>query len=116
MLPISGKFRFSFLLISALLLASCQQAGPSPSAAQTSIRVELSPTLQYLSPAIQACSLQAETLHIILEEKPSGEMNKTGADVSLRCGDKQIPAGTQIYRLGSDRLIFAVHKDNPCRY
>ncbi|MEI8133299.1 MAG: hypothetical protein WCG34_12775, partial [Leptolinea sp.] len=77
------------------------------------IQVELSATLQYLSPAIQACSLPNNGLHIILEGKPASEMGKTGADVSLRWGDIKIDPSAKVFRLGSDRLIFAVHKDNP---
>jgi len=52
-------------------------------------------------------------MHIILEEKPANEMSKTGADVSLRWGDRRVPAGMTTFRLGSDRLVLAVHKNNP---
>ncbi|GAP20216.1 hypothetical protein LTAR_00404 [Leptolinea tardivitalis] len=78
-----------------------------------SVRLELSPTLEYLSPAIQACSLQVGSIHIVLEEKPVGEMSKTGADVSLRWGDIGLKENQFVYRIGSDRLVFAVHKENP---
>ncbi len=57
--------------------------------------------------------MQAGNLNVILEEKPAAEMGKTGADVSLMWGDKLIPVGMQTFRLGSDRLVFASHKDNP---
>jgi hypothetical protein len=54
-------------------------------------------------------------MHIILEEKPAKEMGKTGADVSLRWGDTQINPTLRIFRLGSDRLVFAAHKENPLK-
>jgi hypothetical protein len=57
--------------------------------------------------------MQNPELQLILEEKPAGEMGKTEADVSLMWGDHTIPAGSRIYRLGSDRLVFAAHKTNP---
>jgi hypothetical protein len=97
------------LILISIWLAGCQPE----KTASTSLRVELSSTLRYLSPAIQACALQVENTHIILEEKTVDEIGKTGADVSLLWGDVRLPAGMQAYRLGSDRLIFASHKDNP---
>ena len=96
-----------------LLITACQQGGKSAPEPQVTIRVELSSTLQYLSPAIQACSLQEKGMHIILEEKPASEMGKTGADVSLRWGDFGLNSAGRVFRLGSDRLVFAVHKENP---
>jgi hypothetical protein len=75
--------------------------------------VELSPTLEYLSPAISACAMQIPDLQLILEEKPAADMGKTGAQVALLWGDHTIPAGSRVFRLGSDRLVFAVHTTNP---
>lgn len=57
--------------------------------------------------------MQAPDLQLILEEKPAAEMGKTGAQVSLLWGDHSIPAGSRVYRLGSDRLVFAAHVSNP---
>ena len=113
MLPPSAKFRIFFVIFFTLLAAGCQQSSSPLAEPRTTIRVELSSTLQYLSPAIQACSLQGNRLHIILEEKPASEMGKTGAEVSLRWGDSNIDPAARVFRLGSDRLVFAVHKDNP---
>jgi hypothetical protein len=114
-LPISAKFRVWFGICCILLATGCQQGVTHTAQTQTTIRVELSSTLQYLSPAIQACSLRANGLHIILEGKPASEMGKTGADVSLRWGDSNIDPSARVFRLGSDRLIFAVHKENPLK-
>jgi DNA-binding transcriptional LysR family regulator len=111
--PFSGKFRSLTIFWLVVWLVGCQTSSEALPNQQTLLRVELSPTLRYLSPAIQACTLQSENLHIILEEKPVIEMGKTGADVSLIWGDRRIPAGMQVYRLGSDRLVYVVHKDNP---
>lgn len=97
------------ILLAVSLLSACQNRP----ARDVSLRVELSPTLKYLTPAIQACALQSDGLHIILEEKPASEMGKTGANVSLVWGDRLIPDQVQVFRLGSDRLVFAAHKDNP---
>jgi hypothetical protein len=113
LLPIYAKSRLTLCFLFLLLTAGCQPVDTSLAATQTSLRVELSPTLEYLSPAIQACTLQNGNLHIILEEKPASEMNKTGADVSLLWGDLHVPAVMKTYRLGSDRLVLAVHKNNP---
>lgn len=113
MLPPSAKFRIFFVIFFILLAVGCQQNSYPLAEPQTIIRVEISSTLQYLSPAIQACSLQGNELHIILEEKPASEMGKTAADVSLRWGDIKIDPTVRVFRLGSDRLVFAVHKDNP---
>lgn len=115
MLPTSVKFRFFTAIILGLLAAGCQQTGTSAAVTQTTLRVELSSTLQYLSPAMQACTLQETGLHIILEEKPASQMGKVGADVSLRWGDTDIDPAARVFRLGSDRLVFAVHKDNPIK-
>jgi hypothetical protein len=98
-----------------LLATGCQQIDSTTTVTPTTLRVEISPTLRYLSPAIQACTLQENGLHIILEEKPASQMGKIGADVSLRWGDSEIQPSTWIYRLGSDRLIFAIHKNNPIK-
>lgn len=108
----SGKRIILAAFLTALFLTACQNRAVR----DVSLRVELSPTLKYLSPAIQACALQSNGLHIILEEKPAGEMGKTGANVSLIWGDRQIPAQVQVFRLGSDRLVLAAHKENPLIY
>ena len=50
---------------------------------------------------------------MILEEKPAGDMGKTGAAVSIFWGDSTIPTGTRVFRLGSDRLMYAAQKTNP---
>lgn len=113
MSPFSGKFRSLAIVCLVVWLAGCQTTGETLPNQQILLRVELSPTLRYLSPAMQACALQSENVHIILEEKPVTEMVKTGADVSLFWGDRRVPSGMQAYRLGSDRLVLAVHKDNP---
>jgi hypothetical protein len=115
LLLISVRLRFCLGFCLILLTSGCQQIGVSAVEPKPTIRVELSPTLQYLSPAIQACSLHGTGLHIILEEKPASEMGKTNADVSLRWGDTKIGTSKIIYRLGSDRLIFAGHKTNPLK-
>ncbi len=106
-----GSKRILGLILVAFTLAACQNRA----ARDVSLRVELSPTLKYLSPAIQACALQSDGLHIILEEKPASEMGKTGANVSLVWGDRQLPAPAQVFRLGSDRLVFSAHIDNPLK-
>jgi hypothetical protein len=98
-----------------LLAAGCQQNNTVATEPQTTIRVELSSTLKYLTPAIQACSLHGNGLHIILEEKPANVMGKTGADVSMRWGDVEINPALRVFRLGSDRLVFAAHKENPLK-
>jgi hypothetical protein len=100
-------------LVLVILLAGCQPEEQYSAATQIPLRVELSQTLEYLSPAISACAMQNPELQLILEEKPAGDMGKTGADVSLIWGDHTIPAGSRIFRLGADRLVFAAHKTNP---
>jgi hypothetical protein len=115
LLPTSVKIPICSGIFLILLATGCQQISPPTIEPQTTIRVELSSTLQYLSPAIQACSLHSHGLHIILEEKPASEMGKTGADVSLRWGDSNINLPNKVFRLGSDRLVFAAHKDNPLK-
>lgn len=57
--------------------------------------------------------MQNPEWQMILEEKPVGEIGKTGADVALLWGDRQIPKDSRTYRLGTDRLVFAAHKSNP---
>jgi hypothetical protein len=94
-------------------VTACQPGESTLASTQTALRIELSPSLEYLSPAIQACTLQNGSLHIILEEKPASEMNKTGADASLMWGERQIPPVSKTFRLGSDRLVLAAHKNNP---
>jgi DNA-binding transcriptional LysR family regulator len=113
LLPISGKFRFCFFVVCILLFSGCQTGSEGDLAPKKSIRVELSPSLEYLSPAIQACTIQSGDINITLDEKPAAEMGKTGADISLMWGDKLVPEGMQSFRLGSDRLVFTAHKDNP---
>lgn len=115
MLPIFARSHIPIWVLIILLAAGCQQSNIAAAETQTSIRVELSSTLQYLTPAIQACSLHGNGTHIILEEKPAAELGKTGADVSLRWGDAQINPTLHIFRLGSDRLVFAAHKENPLK-
>ncbi len=113
MFPISSRLRVLSLAILLLLIAGCVPTGNNKTDGKISIRVELSPTLEYLSPAIQACTLQSGRLNIILEEKPASEMGKTDAAVSLLWGDRKIPEGMRVYRLGTDRLVFAGHSSNP---
>lgn len=108
----ASRFRL-LVLVFVILLAGCQPEERSAAGTQIPVRVELSPTLEYLSPAISACSMQNPEMQLILEEKPVRDMGKTGADVSLIWGDHTIPAGSRIFRLGSDRLVFAAHKTNP---
>lgn len=113
MLPLSSKFIALLALIFLLILGGCTSTNTNEFTGKTSVRVELSPTLDYLSPAIQACALQSGRLNILLEEKPASEMGKTNADVSLLWGDRKIPEGNRTFRLGFDRLVFAAHTDNP---
>jgi hypothetical protein len=115
LLPISVKFHLPIWVVIILLAAGCQQSNVATAEPQATIRVELSSTLQYLTPAIQACSLHGNGLHIIMEEKPASMMGKTGADVSLRWGDAEINPALRVFRLGSDRLVFAAHKENPLK-
>jgi len=111
--PISGKNHIYLWCLLILLLAACGQGDSSSTPALKAFRVELSPTLEYLSPAISACSMQYPELQLILEEKPAGDMGKTGADVALMWGDHILSAKSRVFRLGADRLVFAVHKSNP---
>lgn len=107
------RFRWILWCVLVLLLTACGQGPASSTATPSAFRVELSPTLEYLTPAISACAMQVPDLQLILEEKPAAEMGKTGAQVALLWGDHIIPAGSRVYRLGSDRLVFAVHTSNP---
>lgn len=115
MFPSFAKPRLFFGLLLLVLVSACQQAGTSALSPTGTIRVEISTSLRYLSPAIQACNLTDSEFQIILEETPASGMGKTGADVSLRLGDKGIAETLLVYRLGSDRLVLAAHKDNPIK-
>ncbi|BCY19272.1 hypothetical protein hrd7_31210 [Leptolinea sp. HRD-7] len=113
MFPLSAR-HFRYIWYGAFfLLTACSTVADPAFVTPAAFRVEVSPTLEYLSPAITACSMQYPELQLILEEKPSGDMGKTGAAVSLFWGESTIPSGVRVYRLGADRLVYAVHKSNP---
>lgn len=112
MFPLSARIHRFFWCATILLLTACGQGG-SATAAPVAFRVELSPTLEYLSPAISACVMQYPELQLVLEEKPVGDMGKTGADVALIWGDHTMPTKSNVFRLGADRLVYAAHKSNP---
>jgi DNA-binding transcriptional LysR family regulator len=115
LLPTSVRFRLLVGILCLILAPGCQPTNtPAPQPASI-IRVELSSTLKYLSPAIQACTLQESGLHVILDEKPASQMGKIDADVSIRWGDANMPSPSHVFRLGSDRLVLAAHKNNPLK-
>jgi undecaprenyl-diphosphatase len=86
------------------------QAVPSTTMTQA-VSVEISPSLGWLRPALNACTQNQPNLALVVTEKPANLLDSSTADVRLRWGAPVSLSGIA-FELAQDALVLVVHPDN----
>lgn len=99
-------------LLLALLLAACQAAPSTPAPMPTLWQVSYTPTLSWMGPLFNTCTLQDPGVGLLVFERPASALDLQETDFSLRW-DAPLASSTPAAVIGWDELVFITHPDNP---
>lgn len=94
------------------VLTGCAAATPTPQPALTIWTVNLTPTLGWMTPAINQCARSQPETGVFLREVPVDALDFQNTDISLTWGtvsETTLP----VFELGTDQLSVIVHPGNP---
>ncbi len=98
-----------------ILLAACSTLPLSATQEPTEIiRVQITPSLIYWQPALQACALNLSGTSISIKITSPDDLDQNGADLIMRFGPKQ-DNETNVSILDDDRLVVVTHSGNPLK-
>ncbi len=105
-------WKLAWLFI-VLIVAGCQ-ANPSitPTSPPEFVQVGISPTLNWLTTAINTCSISTGTVVKIILSDPLDAASQAGHDVSISLIPTQMD-GYQFFELGNGSFVVVVNNQNP---
>lgn len=104
-------------LLSVLVFGVSLLRGEQPAAAESAappqvIQVEMTPTLRWMSPAMNLCAQSTPGLGVVVHERTADQLSLTHADVNVRWGEP-VTLTDYALQLGSDRLALVANPDSP---
>ncbi len=102
----------SALVFGVSLLRDAQPASAEATPTPQVIQVEMTPTLRWMSQAMNLCAQSAPGLGLVIHERTADQLSLAHADVNLRWGEPA-PLTDYALQLGSDRLALVAHPDGP---